>query len=636
MQHGPAQRSAAPPHPRGRRVLGLATAAVLALGLVSTGAPLARAAAPSFCPDGTQPYATVAEVEALPAGTAVTGLSVTRGTTPEEFTGTYLGHVDDYLGKGRDVLLFRMASPVIDGSAELGLKPAGIWQGMSGSPVYTTDGRLIGAVAYGFNADNLPIAGVTPAEYMRNIGTTAVGTATRVRLTRTNLKVSPAGLRLAGTDLAGATLAPLPLVKVAGPAGRNQTAFTNRTLARTPKGATSAAFLRGRDFRAAAAESATLAAPLVAGGSVAATYTAGDVVVGGIGTVTAVCGDQVYAFGHPMNFVGATRMFMSNASIALVVPDATGTTGSYKLASAIGAPLGLITQDRYLGIRGTVGATSSLPVTVTVRNPAGAVVETYAGAVADPVDAAAATALLAGQAAYEQLDQYSAGTGEVSWTITYRRADGSTGSLRNKQLVSDATWFPDAIAGLPAEDAAAISGNAFEDVTVTGVAVTLRLLSADALSYRLSRIQVQDRAGAWKSLDGRTLTAGRTYTMRPRYTLARNGRPAGTVSGAAFTTSLRAKARKAGALTLVPARGQGEVCEDFGGITICEDFSDPGSGDYGSFDDLVAALADQPLASEVAGELSYRLVRGSFSRDLRLSGPGVVTGSAEAVFAIRR
>ena len=48
------------------------------------------------------------------------------------------------------------------------LANTGVIQGMSGSPVYV-DGKLVGAVAYGFPYAKEAIAGLTPVEEMLNI-----------------------------------------------------------------------------------------------------------------------------------------------------------------------------------------------------------------------------------------------------------------------------------------------------------------------------------------------------------------------------------------------------------------------------------------------------------------------------------
>lgn len=607
-------------------------ATALGVGLSLTGTPPAQAAGSSFCSDGTQPYASVADVEAFAAGTAVTGLSVTSGTTPSPFTGTYIGYIADALGKNKDLLLFRLHSDVIDGTGSDALKPAGIWAGMSGSPVYTTDGRLIGAIAYSLNADNLPVAGVTPAEYMRSIGTTALGTAARVKVTSSNLNVSAEGAKVAGTSLTGASLSQVKTVNVAGPAGARANAFTNRVLARTPKSAKASSFLRSRSFLPAAAER-SISAPLVAGGSIAALYTSGDLTLGAIGTVTAVCGDSVYAFGHPMNFLGRTSLGMANASTALIVPDATGSLGSYKQVSVIGTPIGMVTQDRSVGIRGTIGAVTSYGIDVEVRDASGTPVGSYHADVAFPDAGPSSVADLAGQAAYEQLDADWGGTGKVDWTIGFTRADGTAQSLSNTQAVADPEWFPEVAGDYPAEDLYAISSNPFEDVTITHVAVTITLLSADSLTYEPSGVQLKRSSGEWSSLDGVTLKAGRTYSVRPEYTLVKNGKPTATTStGEPISVKLSKKARKAGWFSVSPASDGANLCDP--DTDVCDDISDEGG--YFSFDDLLSSLQDAQSASGVVGELHYRLTRGSSDRSYSWDGPGVVTGATEADFSIRK
>ncbi len=617
---------------RARRLTAVIAAGVIGVGLLAAASPAQANGTHFFCPDNTQPYVPVAEVEAFASGETVDGLSVTHGTTPDAFTGAYVGYIDDGIGIGKDLLLFKLSSDVIDGTG--GLKPAGIWAGMSGSPVYK-DGRLIGSVSYSLNYDNLPIAGVTPAEYMKTIGTTAVGTAAKVKVTKSNLKASASGVKAAGTTLVGTSLSQVKTVNVAGGAGATLNAFANRTFARAAKSA-KAGIMRSGQLLPAAAISADVTAPLVAGGTVAALYAGGDLVAGSIGTITAVCGNTVWAFGHPMDYIGTTSLYLANASTALIVPDGTGWVGSYKQVSKFGAPVGMITQDRLVGIRGTVGATKGYGIDIAVRNPAGTQVGAYHGDLAYQSLSGAAIAYLVGQAALDQLDQYGTGTGEVSWRINYRRADGSTGSLANSQVVSDPSYFPDAIGTPPANDAAAITDNEFEDVTITGVAATVKLLSADAISYKATAVQVRTKSGSWISLDGTRLKAGNSYSLRPQYTVKKNGKTAGKVSGAAIAVKLKSAARKRGTFMFSPVNQPAESCVTLpGGETVCESFEGTPTDGLESFDDLIALLDDEQSDKAVEGILNYRLKKGSTTRVFDWTGPGVVSGSAEAMFSIR-
>ncbi len=629
---------AAPPGPARqfrRRLTAALTIALVAGGLVTAAAP-AQAAESYFCSNSTQPYVPVATVESYAAGHAVSGLSVTNGTTPEAFTGTYVGFIADGLGTRKDLLLFRLSSPTIDGTeATGGLKGAGIWAGMSGSPVYDEDGRLIGAVAYSLNFENLPIAGVTPAEYMKSIGSSAVSSAAKVRATAANLKVTAAGLKVAGANLNNSSFNQVKTVNIAGKAGAKQNAFINTALARTPGSTGVASFLRSKNFLPAASTSpAAVTQPLVAGGSIAATYTSGDLLTGAIGTVTAICGDTVWAFGHPMAFEGESKMLMSNVSTAMIVPDGAGFYGSYKQLSQIGSPVGMITQDRQFGIRGSVGTTTTFPITVAVQNSAGAAKANYQVAVAEPTAAASTVYSLIGTAAYEQLDQFGAGSAAVTWTINYRRANGETASLTNSQVVSDPGSFPYVVGSDPAADIAAIVNNEFEDVSITSVAVTLKLTSASTVSYRPSGVQVFTK-GKWNTLQGARLKAGLTYSFRPAFKIMQNGKPSGTRVGSVAKIKLKSTARTGGTFAVTAANQLEESCTtDAAGNTTCTQIED--TVEAASFDELMAILDDLQPNSGVIGTATYRLKKGSVDRAFQWTLPGVVTGTTTATFTIRK
>ena len=72
------------------------------------------------------------------------------------------------------------------------------------SPTYFAEAANcvgIGAVAYTLNDGSEPIVGVTPAETMKAIGTTATESAGTIKATTSNLKVDQAGMKIAATDL---------------------------------------------------------------------------------------------------------------------------------------------------------------------------------------------------------------------------------------------------------------------------------------------------------------------------------------------------------------------------------------------------------------------------------------------------
>ena len=138
-----------PPFPI-RRLLATVAASIAVL---LTGLPAVPAsAAPGPCPDAV-PLADVT------VGMTGSGRTVVAGTTPSSFTATVLGILPGGIAPGVDMILVDTDSPAID-------EAGGVWEGMSGSPVYSSDDRLIGAVAYGLARGGSSLAGLVPAEAM--------------------------------------------------------------------------------------------------------------------------------------------------------------------------------------------------------------------------------------------------------------------------------------------------------------------------------------------------------------------------------------------------------------------------------------------------------------------------------------
>lgn len=135
---------------RGRTIYGATVLACVSAALISSGP--AHSAPDPACP----PAFPTAD---LVADDPVTGLTVSKGEVPDAFSGKVLGVLDDGIAVGLDMIMVRLTSSEID--------RVGIWAGMSGSPVYAEDGRLIGAVSYGLSFGPSTVAGVTPAANMQ-------------------------------------------------------------------------------------------------------------------------------------------------------------------------------------------------------------------------------------------------------------------------------------------------------------------------------------------------------------------------------------------------------------------------------------------------------------------------------------
>src|SRR5262245_25254906 len=206
-----------------QRALATGITALLVAGLSSwVASSAAQGAAFDSCPDAFP-------VADLTDGMVATGLTVERGTTPDTFTATVLGVVDDGIATGLDLIIVDTDSPAIQ-------RAGGIWAGMSGSPVYAADGRLIGAVAYSLSFGASSIAGITPAADMKEVLTraTALRAAKKVALPAAlRQKLVASGAATAAQASAGMTQLAIPL----GVSGLNQNRLdkvTERLQSRIP------------------------------------------------------------------------------------------------------------------------------------------------------------------------------------------------------------------------------------------------------------------------------------------------------------------------------------------------------------------------------------------------------------------
>ncbi len=329
----------------GRRRAGVSLAVSMALfgGTAAVlGGPTASAALPGE--DCTQAF----PVAELNQGDEVTGLTVVSGTTPTGFTGEVLGVLTDGIAPGLDMIMADLEMPEF-------ARTGGIWRGMSGSPVYAQDGRLIGAVAYGLSWGSSPIAGITPFEEMDDylpdppvvvkVGDrTARAIAARTDVTAKQAQQGFRQLRM-------------PMGMAGVKADRLQAARKLQKERRVQ-------YLPKVGFGVAGGSGSVDAGPetIVAGGNLAISESYGDITYGGIGTATSVCEGSVVGFGHPATFLGETTLSMHPADALFVQPDPLGAP--FKVAN-FGAPVGTIDGDHLSGVSGTFGA---LPETTTITS----------------------------------------------------------------------------------------------------------------------------------------------------------------------------------------------------------------------------------------------------------------------------
>ena len=456
-------------------------------------------------------------IESLTAGQTVTGLTVTQGTEPGQFDGTVIGVLHDGIEPGVDMVMAKLSSPEIADN--------GIWEGMSGSPVYDeATHELIGAVAYTLSWGETQVAGITPWADMQTYAGQPAPTAVAVP--------AKAARAIARATSLTTEQASQGFTEVATPhlvSGLSQRALDRAAAARHGK-----AYLpRGVSAAGRAGSDSVSADAVVAGGNLVATASTGDVTQAGLGTVTSVCNGRVVGFGHPMNFVGKATYGLAGAEALYIQGDPLGA--SFKVAN-IGDVLGTIDQDRMTGISGALGdLPPSTPITSTMRyTPDGGVERSRTGtSVVQEPDAAAATTyyeLIANHQAV--LDAYQAGSEEQAWTVKGHTADGpfhfiGDNLYTNTYDISDgASWdLPDLVYLL-----SSIGGVTIDQVHVTSA------VTDDTTTLKIRGLQ-QRRGGAWVSVGKghpAKVKAGRNLVLR----LALSG---GTV-GKRFTVAVPKRA----------------------------------------------------------------------------------------------
>src|SRR5450756_1624871 len=297
-------------------------------------------------------------------GYGVTDMGDGKGI--QRFDVEILGLLKRY-APGQDLILARVSG--------IGLEKAGIIAGMSGSPIYV-DGKLVGALAYGWPFSKEPICGITPIQSMLDIrhapAAPPVPIAGSAASTASVISAFSSG-RFTDrfSDLlkpfqasSGDSPAALPLPVSFGGSLSPGTVFNRIAEAANwmtvPSGASASP-------ATPTSKPAGASAALKPGSAVATQLLSGDMDLSATGTVTWVEGNSVLAFGHPFLSMGPVSMPMAQAEVLTVLPS---LFRSFKFA-ATGPVLGSITQDRSTGILGTFGTRAPMvPITVRISSDA--------------------------------------------------------------------------------------------------------------------------------------------------------------------------------------------------------------------------------------------------------------------------
>ena len=299
-----------------------------------------------------------------------------EGTKIEDFKVTVIGVLEN-VGPKQSMIVARL-----EGGP---LEKTGVIAGMSGSPVYI-DGKLIGAVAYGFPFSKETIGGITPIADMIDATKTGGPRAASARFP------SPFGASgpkapLDRASMVAALTRPMPTISLASGTMRGDMASSLSGQSLSPislplvfSGFDPATFEWARGIFAGMGFTPMMGTggkgvipaggipDLQPGGAVGISLIEGDMDLSATGTVTHIDNGRVYAFGHPFYNLGPTQFPMRKAYVYSVFPS---LYQSWKISSAADA-VGTIEQDRITAVSGIIGKSPRMiPVEVKIKTSRG-------------------------------------------------------------------------------------------------------------------------------------------------------------------------------------------------------------------------------------------------------------------------
>jgi hypothetical protein len=447
---------------------------VVALALVATllAAGPAPAAVPCTSPPQTFP------TSQMTRGMTGVGTTVLEGTTLETFEVEILGVMPDAIFLGVDIVAARITGP-----ANFLATTGGAVAGMSGSPIFI-NGQLAGAVAWAI-AEDRQIFGMTAAEDMVGMFSLPGGSSgsmpDRVALTP---RIRRAAAATGSALEPGATLESLPIpIGVSGlngmPLAKVERSFADRGI-------------RVHAFRAGSVDAPSAVSldptPLAPGEGLGVALAYGDASLYGFGTATAVCGDTVIGFGHPM-FWGIGPVSLGMNEVEVIAID-NGTFWGTKIG-ILGDARGSMTQDRFAGVAGVFGTLPTLvPITSTVSSPDTGLSREGETEVAWDEDSFVADATF--YHAWANLSfvaqQDGPGTLGLEWTISGTREDGSPFTISNRLMAYSTDSAASEAWPLPSM-LSTLASNGFENIEFTGVDMAGEV-TGENLTSQIERIRV--------------------------------------------------------------------------------------------------------------------------------------------------
>jgi hypothetical protein len=319
-------------------------------------------------------------IEKVKPGMRATGYTVFVGSEPKPFELEILGVLKGFPNPQQSAVLSKLLGDE--------LQHTGVFQGMSGSPVYI-DGKLLGAIAFGYNFAKEPIAGITPIQHMidvfeqkqgpdqkdhqgvdqpRSVSFSEIAFNEDSREFAEYLKglngSGPRGAQVVGAPQGGQLLMPIatPLA-ITGVApdvvARFAPLFQSWGFAPVAGVASAADITQLKEADANTLKpGSTVVVPLVRG----------DYSLAAAGTVTYRDGNRIYAFGHPFLQLGVSEFPMHEGEVVTVM---SSSASSFKVAYPT-AMVGTMRGDRSTGIFGELGvAPRMIPVEINLKTSRG-------------------------------------------------------------------------------------------------------------------------------------------------------------------------------------------------------------------------------------------------------------------------
>ncbi len=409
-------------------------------------------------PEKSQKYMFIDEVK---VGMKGYGLTVFSGTKIERFEAEIIGIIYD-IGPQSNTILARVSGGPIETS--------GVIAGMSGSPVYI-DGRIIGAVAFSWPFSKEPIAGITPIDEMLRIFNFENKPSKGTMASRENARPATGWAQAARFSVA------LPAM---GSASTDMTPImTPMVFSGFPREVVDSVRPQLEEWGiipvVGGSDSGPLTdvnPPLEEGSAVGVQLVRGDLSSSAIGTVTAIDGNKVLAFGHPFMLSGSVDLPMTTAYVHAILPSLVIST---KMSTAL-KPVGALLQDREDGVAGVVGGSPVMvPVTLKIQRKGEKSAQTLNFEVARNRQMLPS---MLGMALSGSFSRAVSSGGEFSATVRYEIGLEGFPTIHKTDYISGLSGFPSVASLGLFRDITRLLNNQFEELTVTSVAMEAEVQEA--------------------------------------------------------------------------------------------------------------------------------------------------------------